>query len=157
MFRIRVFSWIRTQIRLFFWVRVRIGQKSGSNPDLWKKRPITRVKVEKMLYFKSSTNNTVFFGQAPPKPFRSHKLINGRIRTFKSETLVNILLLLLLPCQLLSAHLFHVRIVVEPDPLFMAGAQKRAGSSSSSSSELLYWTGKERKELGIFFKIWTLM
>ena len=40
-----------------------------------------------MLYFISSTLNTVFFGQAPPKTlskpsFRSH---NGRIRTFKTQ------------------------------------------------------------------------
>ena len=39
-----------------------------------KKRPKTGVKVEKMLYFISSTLNTVFFGQAPPKPCQNHHL-----------------------------------------------------------------------------------
>ena len=47
-----------------------------------------------MLYFISSTLNTVLFVQAPPKPyqnhhldFRSHKFLNGRIRirTFKTQ------------------------------------------------------------------------
>ena len=44
-----------------------------------------------MLNFISSTLNTVLFGQAPPKPYqnhhlvKSHKFINGRIRTFKTR------------------------------------------------------------------------
>ena len=43
-----------------------IRKKSGSGSV--KKCPRTRVKVEKMLHFISSTRNTVFFGQGPPKP-----------------------------------------------------------------------------------------
>ena len=44
-----------------------------------------------MLNFIFSTLNTVLFGQAPPKPqqnhhlVKSHKFINGRIRTFKTR------------------------------------------------------------------------
>ena len=72
--------------------------RSGSdkNPDPWKKRPKTRIKVLKkyryLLYFISCTLNIVLFGQAPPKPyqkssFRSYKFIHGRIRirTFKTR------------------------------------------------------------------------
>ena len=72
------------------------GSAKNPDPDPWKKHPKTRVKVEKILYFISSTLNTFFFGQAPPKlyqkskpSFSSLKLIsvNGRIRirTFKTR------------------------------------------------------------------------
>ena len=37
-----------------------------------------------MLYFISSTLNTVFFGHAPPKPYQNHH-ITGRIRTLKTR------------------------------------------------------------------------
>ena len=70
------FSLIR--IRFLFWVRIRIGQKSGSDPENSGsgsvKRPKTGVNVEKMLYLISSTLNTILFGQAPPKPYQNHYL-----------------------------------------------------------------------------------
>ena len=68
-FRLRVF--FPDPDQTFFFVRIRIGQKSGSDPEksgFMEKRHQTRVKVEKMLYFISSTLNPFLFGQAPPNP-----------------------------------------------------------------------------------------
>ena len=49
------------------------------DPDRPKIRPKTEVKVEKNLYFISSTLNTVLFGQAPPKPYQNHHLDSIRL------------------------------------------------------------------------------
>ena len=71
-----------------------VGSGSDSflspDPDWPKKRPKTRIKVEKILYFISSTSNTVLFHQALPEPYQNHyldhiSLQNGRIRTFKTR------------------------------------------------------------------------
>ena len=68
-FRLRVFSGSGSDI--FSWVRIRIGQKSGSDPEQSgsgsvKKPPKSEVQVE-FFFFIFSTLNTVLFGQAPLK------------------------------------------------------------------------------------------
>ena len=61
-------------------IRNRLFCQSPDRPKIRIRIRETRVKVEINLFFISSTLNTVFFGQAPPKPLL--KFINGRIRTF---------------------------------------------------------------------------
>ena len=63
------------RIRLFF--RVRIGLKSGSDPEKSgsvKKRPKNRVEVETNVILHILHSSHVFFGQAPSKPYQNHHL-----------------------------------------------------------------------------------
>ena len=73
MFRIRFFPDPNQIFFSFVRIWIRIGQKSGSDPEKSgsvKKSPETEVQVENKFVFHikhSQVLNTFFFGQAPPK------------------------------------------------------------------------------------------